>query len=151
MENFNSLLNYTIDDFTPYGHLCYIKENGEILHHTPLQELFNLRWYMQQLIDRSEDEIENPLNQENWMKQANWKFINNVIHNKHSMTPEQLKKKYFKEVIKIKQHEELDTEEGQSNKDEEESTTFSEISEQDSTSGEKYILMIRRQQTVALN
>ena len=39
LENFNSLLNYPIDDFTPYGNLCYINDNGEILHQTPLQEL----------------------------------------------------------------------------------------------------------------
>ena len=50
------------------------------------------------------------------------------------MTPEQLKKIPFKSIIKIKQHEELDTEEGESNKDEEESTTSSEMSEQDSAS-----------------
>ena len=59
LENFNSLLNYTIDDFTPSGNLCYINENGEILHQTPLQELFNLRWYIQHLIDQNENE--NPL------------------------------------------------------------------------------------------
>ena len=47
LENFNSLLNYTIDDFTPSGNLGHFKENGEILHQTPLQELFNLRWYIQ--------------------------------------------------------------------------------------------------------
>ena len=28
LEDFNSLLNYTIDDFTPSGNLCYSKENG---------------------------------------------------------------------------------------------------------------------------
>ena len=50
----------------------------------------------------------------NWMKQTNWKFIKYVIHHKHSMTPEQLKKKPFKEIIKIG-HEQLDTEEGESN------------------------------------
>ena len=50
------------------------------------------------------------------------------------MTPEQLKKKPFKSIVKIKQHEELDTEEGESNKDEEESTTSSELSEEDSAS-----------------
>ena len=39
LEIFNSLLNYTIDDSTPSGNLCYINENDEILHQTPLQEL----------------------------------------------------------------------------------------------------------------
>ena len=41
LESFNSLLNYTIDDFTPSGNLCYINGNGEILHQTSLHELFN--------------------------------------------------------------------------------------------------------------
>ena len=68
------------------------------------------------------------------MKQTNWKFIKYVIHHKHSMTPEQLKKEPYESIIKIKQHEKLDTEEGESNKDEQESTTSSEISEEDSTS-----------------
>ena len=133
LENFNSLLNYTIDDFIPSHNLCYINENGEILHQTPLQEVFNLRWYIQHLIDESDDEIENPVSQENWMLQTNWKFIKYVVHNKHSMTPDQLTKKPFEQIIKIG-HEELDTEEGESSKDEEESAAFSEMSEQDSAS-----------------
>ena len=80
LENFNSILKYTIDDFTLSGNLCYINENGEILHLTILKELFNLRWYIQHLIDQSEDEFENSLSEENWMKQTNWKFIKYVIH-----------------------------------------------------------------------
>ena len=28
-EDFNSLFNYTDNDFTPYGQLCYINGNGE--------------------------------------------------------------------------------------------------------------------------
>ena len=44
-QNCKSLLNYTIDDFTP-GILCYFKENGEILDQMPLHELFDLRWYI---------------------------------------------------------------------------------------------------------
>ena len=124
LENFNSLLNYTIDDFTPSGNLCYINENGEILHQTPLKELFNLRWFIQHLIDESNDENENPLSQQNWMKQTDWKFIKNVIHHKHSMTPEQLKRKPFEEIIKVG-HGILDKEERESNTDEQESTTTS--------------------------
>ena len=57
------------------GNLCYLNESGDILHQTPLHELFNLRWYIQQLIDESGDDVENPLSEENWMKQTNWKFI----------------------------------------------------------------------------
>ena len=32
LEDFNSLLEYTDDDFTPTGNLCYINENGEQLY-----------------------------------------------------------------------------------------------------------------------
>ena len=59
------MLNYTIDDFTLSGNLFYFKDNGEILHQTPLKELFNLKY---------DDEFDNPPSQENWMLQTNWKF-----------------------------------------------------------------------------
>ena len=49
------------------------------------------------------------------------------------MTPEQLKQKPFEEMIKIL-HEKLDTEEGESNKDEKKTITYSDIPEQDSAS-----------------
>ena len=52
-------------------------------------------------MDENEDENENPLSRENWMKQTNWKFIKYVIHHKHSMTPEQIKRKPFEQIIKI--------------------------------------------------
>ena len=110
-----------------------MNEHGEILHQTPLKEVFNLSLYIQHLMDENEDESENPLSEENWMKQTNWKFTMYVIHHKHSMTPEQLKQKPFKEIFKI-QHEKLDTEEGESNEEENEFTTSSEKSEQDSES-----------------
>ena len=84
-------------------------------------------------MDENEDEDENPLNYENWMKQTNWKFTKYVIHHKHSMTLEQLKKKPCKQIIKI-EHGKLDTEEGESNQEDEESTTSSEMSDQDSES-----------------
>ena len=67
------------------------------------------------------------------MKQTNWKFTKYVIHHKHSMTPEQLKQKPVKEIFK-KQHEKLDTEEGESNDEGDESSTSPEKSEQDSES-----------------
>ena len=44
LENFNSILNYTIDDFTPSGNFSYLNKHGEILHQTPMKEIFNLRW-----------------------------------------------------------------------------------------------------------
>ena len=40
----------------------------------------------------------------------------------------------FKPIIKVNTNQELDTNEGESNKDEKKSTTFSEMSEQDSES-----------------
>ena len=106
LENFNSILNYTIDDFTPSGYLYYMNQHGEILHHTPLREVFNLRCYIQHLMDESEDETQNPLSEENWMKQNIWKFIKYLIHHKHSMTPEEFKQKPFKGIVKS-QHEKL--------------------------------------------
>ena len=133
LENFNSILNYTIDDFTPSGNLSYMNQHGDILHHTPLREVFNLRCYIQHLMDQSEDETQNPLSDENWMNQNNWKFINYFIHHRHPMTPEQLKQNLFEEIFK-NQHDKVDTEEGESNGEEEKSTTSSEKSEQDSKS-----------------
>ena len=133
LENFNSILNYTIDDFTPPGILSYMNQHGDILHHTPLRPVFNLRCYIQHLMDQSEDETQNPLNEENWMKQNNWRFIKYLIHHRRPMTPEQHKQKQFEESFK-NQHEKFDTEEGESNEQEETSTTSSEMSEQDSES-----------------
>ena len=81
-----------------------MNQHGDILHLTPLREVFNLRCYIQQLMDQSEDEIQNLLSDENWMKQNNWKFIKYLIHHRHPMTPEQLKQKPFEEIFKS-QHE----------------------------------------------
>ena len=111
LEDFNSILNYTIDDFTPSGNLSYMNQHGDILLHTPWREVFNLRCYIQHLMDETEDEAQNPLSEENWMKQNNWKFIKFLIHHKHSMTPEQLKQKLFEEIFK-NQHEKVHTDEG---------------------------------------
>ena len=133
LEYFNSILNYTIDDFTPSGNLSYMNQHGDILHHTPLREVFHLRCYIQHLMDQSEDETQNPLSEENWMKQNNWKFIKYVIHHRHPMTPEQHKQKPFEEIFK-NQHEKVDTEEGESDEEEEKSTISSDKSEQDSES-----------------
>ena len=57
-------MNYTIDDFLPSGILNYMNQHGEIYHHTPLREVFNLRCYIQHLMDESEDETQNPLSEE---------------------------------------------------------------------------------------
>ena len=100
LEIFNSILNYTIDDFTPSGNLSYMNQYGDILHHTPLREVLNLRCYIQHLMDQSKDETQNPLSEENWMKQNNWKFIKYLIHHRRPMTPEQRKQKMFEEIYK---------------------------------------------------
>ena len=84
-------------------------------------------------MDKSEDETQNPLSEENWMKQNNWKFIKYVIHHRHPMTPEQLKQKPFEEIFK-NQHEKVDTEEEKSIGEEEKFTTSSDKSEQNSES-----------------
>ena len=67
------------------------------------------------------------------MLQTNWKFVKYVLHNNHSMTPEQPKKKPIEQSIKI-EHEKLDTEEAKSTKDAEESTVSTKLSEENSTS-----------------
>ena len=128
LENFNSILNYPIDDFTPSGNLCYMNEHGDILPYTPMKKIFNLRWYIQHLMDENEDEAQNPLSEENWMKQSNCKFMKYVIHHRHPMTPEQLKQKPFEEIFK-NQHEILDTDEGESIEGEERFTTSEELTE----------------------
>ena len=81
-------------------------------------------------MDESQDEAQNPLSEENWLKQNNCKFIKYVIH---PMTPEQLKQKPFEENFK-NQHENVDTDEGKSIEEEEKSTTSSDMSKQDSES-----------------
>ena len=126
LDNFNSILNYPIDDFTPSGNLCYMNKHGYILPYTPMKKIFNLRWYIQYLMDESEDEAQNPLSEENWIKQNNCKFMKYVIHHRHPMTPEQLKQKPFEEIFK-NQHEILDTDEGKSIEEEEEFTTSEEL------------------------
>ena len=42
-------------------------------------------------MDESKDEVQNPLSEENWMKQSNCKFIKYVNQQRHPMTPKQLK------------------------------------------------------------
>ena len=134
LENFNSILNYPIDDFTPSGKLSYMNQYEKILCHTPLREVFNLRCYIQHLMDQSEDETQNPLSEEYWMKQNNWKFIKYLIHHRHPMTPEHHKQKPFEAIFK-NQHQKVDTEEGESNEEQEKSTTSSKKVKQDYESG----------------
>ena len=155
LEDFNSLLNCTDEDFTLYcpGNLSYHKENGDsvvkMMSTTPLQMLENLRWYIQHLINESgylyhDDESNYPLSEDKCMLQTHGKLIKYVLFTLHRMTPEQMKMNPIKPIIKVKTNEELDTEEGESNTDEQESTisnkeeeeysTFSDMSKQDSES-----------------
>ena len=74
MEYFNSLLSYNADKFTPTGSPCDYKEkaNSETLvmmPTTPLQELYNLKRYIQHLMYESEydyddAEFDNPLDED---------------------------------------------------------------------------------------
>ena len=147
LEDFNSLLEYIDDDFTSAGKLCYINENGEKLNRKHMNEFFNLRWYIQHLVDEHEyqygdNEWTNPLHERNWTYRTNKQFMKYVNFTLKEMTPEQMKMNPIKPIIKVKTNEELDTEEGESNTDEQESTisikdldeysTFSDMSKQDS-------------------
>ena len=61
--------------------------------------------------------------------------IHQVVFTLHKMTHEQLKQNPIKPIIKIHpKHEKLDTDEGESNKDDEESTTSTELPEENSAS-----------------
>ena len=155
LEDFNSLLNYTDEDFKPHGggNLSYYKENGDsvvkMMSTTTLQMLENLRWYIQHVINESgylydDDESNYTLSEDKWMLQTHGKFMEYVLFTLHRMTPEQMKMNPIKPIIKVKTNEEHDTEEGESktdeqespisNKEEEEYSTFSDMSKQDSES-----------------
>ena len=152
LEDFKSLLNYIDEDLIPHGHvsLSYYKENGDsvvkMMSPTLLQELINLRWYIQHLIHESgylydDDESNYPLSEDKWMLQTHGKFMKYVFFTLHRMTHEQMNMNLIKPIIKVKTNEELDTEKGESTKvqdefttseEEEEYSTSSDISKQDS-------------------
>ena len=149
LEYFYSLLEYTDDDFTPTVKFCYINENGEKLYRKLTKEFYNLRWYIQHLVDEYEyqygdNEWTNPLHKSNWTYRTNKHFKKYVNLTLKEMTPEQMKMNPIKPIIKVNTNEELDTEEGESNTNEQESTisnkeeeefsTFSDMSKQDSES-----------------
>ena len=134
-----------VDDFTPTGKFCYINKNSEKLHRKLMKEFFNLRWFIQHLVDENEyqyddNEWTNPLSESNWTYQTNKTFMKYVNFTLKEMTPEQLNQN----PITIHPNEELDTDEGESNTDEQESTisnkeedeysTLSDMSKQDSES-----------------
>ena len=150
LEDFNSLLKYTDDDFTPTGKFCYINENGEKLYRKLMKEFFNLRWYIQHLVDEYEyqygdNKWTNPLHESNWTYRTNKQFMKYVNFTLQEMTPEQMKMKPIKPIIKVNTNGELDTDEGESIREEEKFTTseeftegeysaFSDMSKQDSES-----------------
>ena len=127
LEDINSLLEYTDDDFTPTGKFCYINENGEKLHSKLMKEFYNLRWYIQHLVVEHEyqygdNEWTNPLHESNWTYRTKKHFMKYVNFTLKEMTPEQMKMNPIKPIIKVKTNDELDTEEGESNTNEQEST-----------------------------
>ena len=141
LEDFNSLLKYIDDDFTSTGKFCYINQNGEMLHRKLMKEFFNLRWYIQHLVDEYEyqygdNEWTNPLHESNWTYRTNKQFMKYVNFTLKEMTPEQMKMNPIKPIIKIKTNKKLDTEEGESNTDEQESTISIEEEEEFTTSEE---------------
>ena len=138
LEDFNSLLKYTDDDFAPTGKLCYMNQNGEKLHRKHMKECFNLRWYIQHLVDEYEyrygdDEWTNPLHESNWTYRTNKQFVKYVNFTLKEMTPEQMKINPIKPIIKVKTNEKVDTDEGESTKVEEEYTASEELTEEYST------------------
>ena len=93
LEDFNSLLKYTDDDFTTIGKLCYINQNGEKLHRKLMKQFFNLRWYIQHLVDEYEyhygdNQWTNPLHESNWTYRTNKQFMKYVNFTSQEMTPE---------------------------------------------------------------
>ena len=150
LEDFNSLLNYTNEDFKPHGggSLSYYKENGDSvvkkMSTTPLQQLENLRWYIQHLIHESgylydDDESNYPPSEDKWMLQTHGNFMKYVLFTLHRMTPEQMKMNPIKPITKVKTNEELDKEEAKSIKDEEESSeTSQELSEEQNAPSDIY-------------
>ena len=140
LEDFNSLLKYTDEDLIPHGHgkLSFYKENDDyvvkLMSPTPLQELINLRWYIQHLIHESgylydDDESYYPLSEDKWMLQSHGKCMKYVFYTLHRTTPEQMKMNSIKPMIKVKTNEELDMEKGESTKVQDEFTTSEEQEE----------------------
>ena len=141
LEDFNSLLKCTDDDFTPTGKLCYMNQNGEKLYRKLMKEFSNLRWYIQHLVDEYEyqygdNQWTNPLHESNWTYKTNKQFMKYVNFTLKEMTPEQMKMKPIKPIVKVNTNEVLDIEEGESISDEQKSTISNEEEEEFTTSEE---------------
>ena len=83
IRRFNSLLIYSDDDFTPSGNLCCINQNGKKLHRKLMKQFFNLRWYIQHLVDEYEyqygnNQWTNPLHESNLTYRTNTQFMKHV-------------------------------------------------------------------------
>ena len=68
-----------------------------------MKEFFNLRWYIQHLIDENEyqyddNEWMNPLSESSWTYQTNEKFMKYVKSTLQEMTPEQMKMNPIKPI-----------------------------------------------------
>ena len=120
-----------------------------MLHRKLMKEFYNLRWFIQHQIDKNEyqdddNEWTNPVSESNWIYQTNKQFMKYVNFTSKKMTPEQMKMNPIKPIIKAKTNQKLDTEDGESNiyehestilnKEEEEYSTFSDMSKQNSES-----------------
>ena len=91
LDDFSSLFNHSPDKFTSSSLLSYYKgkADSEVLLEmlsTPLQELQNIRKYIQHLMDESDydydgDDFDDPLSEHNWLSQTRGKFMKYVIYN----------------------------------------------------------------------
>ena len=91
LDDFSSLFNHSPDKFTPSSLLSHYKgkADSEVLLEmlsTPLQELQNIRKYIQHLMDESDydyddDDFDDPLSEHNWLSQTRGKFMKYVIYN----------------------------------------------------------------------
>ena len=103
-----------------------------------MKEFFSLRCYIQHLVDEYEyqygdNERTNPLHESNWTYRTNKQFMKYVNFTLKEMAPEQMKLNPIKPNIKVKTNEELDTEEGESNTNEQEFTILNKEEEKYST------------------
>ena len=68
------------------------------------------------------------------MLQTHHKFMKYVLFTLHRMTPEQMKVNPIKPIVKVNPNQELNTDDGESSKQQEESTTSTEMSDEKSKS-----------------
>ena len=123
LEDFNSLLNSNVDGFPPSGTLCYFKDKDDseavmMMPTTPLKELYNLRWYIQYLIDGCEsgddDDVDNPQNKDIWFFQTRRKFMKYVIYNGKAWTHKLVDESAVRPLTKANPNHRLDKDGGES-------------------------------------